>query len=381
MTRPILPGSTIGVFGSGQLGRMFTVEARKLGYRVHTYSPASETPTGAIADVEVVAEYEDLDTVRAFARDVDVVTFEFENVSSRATEAAAEIVPVRPDGSLLHTSQNRLREKEFLSVNGFPTTSFMEVSSARELRDAVESLGEVIVKTAAWGYDGKGQRRVGVGDDPANAWTSLGTDLAIAERLVDFEAELSVVVARSTTGAIETFEVTRNTHVDGILDVSTCPAGFDPVIEEAAIALATDIAHEADLVGVLCIEMFLDHDGALLVNELAPRPHNSAHWTFDAAVTSQFEQQLRSVCGLPLGDTSRTVPAVTMANLLGDLWSGGEPNWEAVLSMRDVKLHLYGKDEARPGRKMGHITAFGDTAEEATQRAIEARGALRGGRA
>ena len=373
MNRTILPGSTVGVFGSGQLGRMFAVEARKLGYSVHTYSPASETPTGAIADVEIAADYDDLDAVRRFAREVDVVTFEFENVDAAAAAAAAEIVPVRPDGTLLYTTQHRLREKQFLQSRDFPVTEFLPVTSVGELKAAVASLGEIILKTASWGYDGKGQIRVRPGDSLDDAWTSLGADAAIAEKLVEFEAELSVVVAREPHGDVRCFDVTRNEHVNGILDLSVCPSGFDDSILEQAHQIAFRIAKSCHLVGVLCIEMFLDANGRLLINELAPRPHNSGHWTFDAAVTSQFEQQLRAVCALPLGETRRTVPAVAMVNLLGDLWDRGEPDWPAALAMPDVKLHLYGKIDPRPGRKMGHITAFGDTPEDATRRALEAR--------
>lgn len=378
MSRAILPGSTIGVFGSGQLGRMFTVEARKLGYRVHTFSPASETPTGALADREIESDYEDLEAVRAFARGVDVVTFEFENVSSDAAAAAAEIVPVRPDGILLYTTQNRLREKDYLRSRGFPVTDFVAVRSAHELRAALESMGNVVVKTANWGYDGKGQARVASGSSSSGAWTSLGTEIAIAEKLVDFEAEISIVVARAQNGEIRCFEVTRNEHVNGILDMSVCPSGLDDSILDQAVEIAAGIARSCHLVGVLCVEMFLTSDGRILVNELAPRPHNSGHWTFDAAITSQFEQQLRAICGLPLGETKRMVPAVAMVNLLGDIWNTGEPDWMSALAVRGVKLHLYGKADARPGRKMGHITAYGESPDEAVERALAARTALSG---
>ncbi len=373
MMTSILPGSTVGVFGSGQLGRMFAVEARKLGYSVHTLSPASETPTGAIADVEISADYDDLDQVRTFARGVDVITFEFENISTAATSAAAEIVPVRPDGSLLYTTQNRLREKDYLRQHGFPVTDYRPVRNVDELREAQTVMGELILKTASWGYDGKGQVRVLPEDSPDRGWERINTTEAIAERIVEFEAELSVVVARNEDGEVRCFEVTRNDHVNAILDVSVCPAGFDERVLDEATRIASGIARSCDLIGVLCVEMFLVEGGRLLVNELAPRPHNSGHWTFDAAVTSQFEQQLRAVCGLPLGQTRRTVPAVAMANLLGDLWEDGEPDWAAALAMDSVKLHLYGKLDARPGRKMGHLTAFGNSPAQARERVVEAR--------
>jgi 5-(carboxyamino)imidazole ribonucleotide synthase len=368
----ILPGSTIGVLGSGQLGRMLSIEARKLGYRIRTYSPDSDSPTGALADEEVVAGYDDLEAVRAFVGNVDVVTFEFENVSLEAAAVAAERVPVRPDATLLYTTQHRLREKEFLRSRGFPVTEFIAVHRAEDLAQAVTELGDVLLKTAAWGYDGKGQIRINADGSPSDAWAALATDEAIAERVVPFEAELSVVVARSLEGEIVTFDPSRNVHEGGILDLTVCPSGLGDHVDADARQLAAAIASSVSLVGVLCVEMFLTRDGRLLVNELAPRPHNSGHWTFDAAVTSQFEQQLRAVCGLPLGSPRRLSP-VAMVNLLGDLWERGEPDWTAALAVPEVKLHLYGKEHARAGRKMGHITAFGATATEARDRALEAR--------
>jgi 5-(carboxyamino)imidazole ribonucleotide synthase len=369
----ILPGSTIGVLGSGQLGRMLSIEARKLGYRIRTFSPDSDSPTGALADEEVVAGYDDLEAVRAFVSNVDVVTFEFENVSLEAAAVAAESVPVRPDATLLYTTQHRLREKEFLRSRGFPVTDFMVVYGVEDLERVVGELGDVLLKTAAWGYDGKGQVRVREGESASDAWAALAAAEAIAERVVPFEAELSVVVARSLEGEIVTFDPSRNVHEGGILDLTVCPSGLGDHVDADARQLAAAIASSVWLVGVLCVEMFLTRNGRLLVNELAPRPHNSGHWTFDAAVTSQFEQQVRAVCGLPLGSPRRLSP-VAMVNLLGDLWEGGEPDWSAALEVPEVKLHLYGKEHARRGRKMGHITAFGATAAEARDRALEARG-------
>jgi len=372
----IPPGSTIGVLGSGQLGRMFAIAARRMGYRVHTLSPDYDTPTGQVADREVQAAYDDLDAVRDFARGVDVVTFEFENVSAAATEAAAEHAPVRPAGSVLHATQHRLREKGFLAGAGFPVTPFAAVRSLGDLRAALAALGTpAVLKTAGWGYDGKGQVRIAAPGEAEAAWSALGGEEAILEAFVDFDREVSVVAARGLDGSFAHFGVIENRHHRHILDISTAPAAVPPGVEREAVAVARGILEGLGVVGVLAVEMFLTRDGRLLVNELAPRPHNSGHLTFDACVTSQFEQQLRAICGLPLGSTELLRPAA-MANLLGDLWSEGEPDWEAACRLPDVKLHLYGKAAARPGRKMGHLTALAGTVEEARERVIAARAAL-----
>ena len=374
----ILPGSTLGVLGSGQLGRMFAIAARRMGYRVHTLSPDYDTPTGQVADREVQAAYEDLDAVRDFARGVDVVTFEFENVAAAATGAAAQHAPVRPAGSVLHTTQHRLREKGFLAGAGFPVTPFAPVRSLAELRAALASLGTpAVLKTAGWGYDGKGQVKIAGPQEADAAWSALGGQEAILEAFVDFDREVSVVAARGLDGDFAHFGVIENHHHRHILDVSTAPAAVPSGVEGEAVAIARGILEGLGVVGVLCVEMFLTRDGRLLVNELAPRPHNSGHLTFDACVTSQFEQQLRAICGLPLGATELLRPA-SMANLLGDLWAGGEPDWAAACRFRDVKLHLYGKADARPGRKMGHLTALAPTVEEARERVMAARAALTG---
>jgi 5-(carboxyamino)imidazole ribonucleotide synthase len=372
----IPPGSTIGVLGSGQLGRMFAIAARRMGYRVHTLSPDYDTPTGQVADREVQAAYDDLDAVRDFARGVDVVTFEFENVSAAATEAAAEHAPVRPAGSVLHATQHRLREKGFLAGAGFPVTPFAAVRSLGDLRAALAALGTpAVLKTAGWGYDGKGQVRIAAPGEAEAAWSAVGGEEAILEAFVDFDREVSVVAARGLDGAFAHFGVIENRHHRHILDISTAPAAVPPGVEREAVAVARGILEGLGVVGVLAVEMFLTRDGRLLVNELAPRPHNSGHLTFDACVTSQFEQQLRAICGLPLGSPELLRPAA-MANLLGDLWAGGEPDWEAACRFSDVKLHLYGKADARPGRKMGHLTALAGTVEEARERVVAARAAL-----
>jgi 5-(carboxyamino)imidazole ribonucleotide synthase len=372
----IPPGSTVGVLGSGQLGRMFAIAARRMGYRVHTLSPDYDTPTGQVADREVTAAYDDLDAVRHFAHGVDVVTFEFENVSAAATQAAAEHAPVRPAGPVLHTTQHRLREKGFLAGSGFPVAPFAPVRSLPELHAALAGIGApAVLKTAGWGYDGKGQVKIDFPGEAASAWEAIGGQEAVLEAFVDFDREVSVVAARGLDGAFAHFGVIENRHRHHILDLSTAPAAVPPGVEREAVEIARGILEGLEVVGVLCVEMFLTRDGRLLVNELAPRPHNSGHLTFDACVTSQFEQQLRAICGLPLGSTELLCPAA-MANLLGDLWAGGEPDWAAACAMPDIKLHLYGKAAARPGRKMGHLTAMAATPEEAMRKVLAAREAL-----
>ena len=371
--KPILPGAAIGVLGSGQLGRMFAIAARQMGYRVHTFSPETDTPTGQVSDVEIAASYDDLDAVRGFARGVQAVTFEFENVPAACVDAAAAYVPVRPGGAVLHTTQNRLREKTFLSNNGFPTTIFAPVRSKTDLSVALAQTGlPAILKTASSGYDGKGQAKVASLEEAAKAFESCGGQEMIAEGFVDFELEFSVVLARGLDGSFAHWGAIQNRHKHHILDLSTAPAQMSETATSQAIEVARALAQKLELVGVLCIEFFLTRNGAILVNELAPRPHNSGHLTINASRTSQFEQQLRAVCGLPLGSTE-FVAAAAMANLLGDLWQAGEPNWPAACALPDVKLHLYGKIEPRPGRKMGHLTALAATPKLAAQTVLLAR--------
>ena len=371
--KAILPGAAIGVLGSGQLGRMFAIAARQMGFRVHTFSSETDTPTGQVADVEIAASYDDLDAVRRFAQAVQVVTFEFENVPAACVEAAAAFVPVRPGGAALHITQNRLREKTFLASNGFPTTKFAAVHGVDDLNAAVEEIGfPAIMKTASSGYDGKGQAKVANLDDAVQAFHGCGGQEMIVEGFVDFELEFSVVMARGLDGQFVHWGAIQNRHKHHILDVSFAPARMSQAASARAIEVSRALADKLDLIGVLCIEFFLTRSGEILVNELAPRPHNSGHLTINASRTSQFEQQLRAVCGLPLGSTE-FVGAAAMANLLGDLWQGGEPNWPAACALPDVKLHLYGKIEPRPGRKMGHLTALAATADSAAQIVLLAR--------
>ena len=374
--RVIGPGSALGVLGSGQLGRMFAIAARRMGYRVHTFSPEDDTPTGQVADVEVTASYDDLDALRAFARHVDVVTFEFENVPIEAIDAIEALAPVRPSGVALHTAQQRAREKTFLADRGFPTAPFARASTLDELRAAVASVGTpAVVKTAAFGYDGKGQHMVTTPDEVERVWAAIGRQEAVVERFISLQAEVSVVAARGIGGEIAEYPPFENQHRNHILDVTTVPAAIPAAMAARAIEIARAILEELHYVGVLCVEFFVGTDGQLLVNELAPRPHNSGHLTVDAAVTSQFEQQVRAICGLALGSPELLRPAA-MANLLGDLWSDGALNWAAASRYSDVKIHLYGKTEPRPGRKMGHLTAMGRTAQGAQDRVIAARDAL-----
>jgi 5-(carboxyamino)imidazole ribonucleotide synthase len=376
MSRIIPPGSTIGVLGGGQLGRMFAMAARRLGYRVHTLAPDDDTPTGQIADVEINASYDDLDAIRAFARRVDVITFEFENVPAAAAAAAEEHAIVRPNGRALAVAQHRVREKTFLVDHGIPVAPFAPIRTAADLAVAAKTVGcPAVLKTASFGYDGKGQVMIGAPGELDAAWESLGRREAILEAFVDLDREISIIGARGVDGEWSHFAPIENAHARHILDVSVAPAAVAPATAGLAIDVTRRVMEALEYVGILCIEFFVARDGRLLVNELAPRPHNSGHLTFDACRTSQFEQQLRAICGLPLGSPDLLQPAA-MANLLGDVWQRGEPNWARALTFGDVKLHLYGKSTPRPGRKMGHLTALAGSPAEAKARVLAARAAL-----
>jgi len=376
MTRRYLPGATIGLMGSGQLGRMFAIAARRMGYRVHVFSPGKDTPAGQFADREISGAYEDESAVRNFARNLDLLTFEFENIPRQTIDWCARECEVRPDGSILHTAQNRLREKDFLSGSGMPVAAYRAVRSAADLATAFDEIKTpAILKSAAFGYDGKGQRFVENSSGVDQIWSDRPGDELILERAIDFEKEISVIVARALDGSMKTFPVCENIHREHILDITVVPARVSSAVEKSAAALATAIAEKLNLVGLLAVEMFLPRDDNLLVNELAPRPHNSGHWTIEGCTTSQFEQHVRAVCGLALGSTEILRPAA-MANLLGDVWRNGEPNWAAALGTKSVHLHLYGKHEPRPRRKMGHLTALADSAEAAIEAVSKAREAL-----
>ena len=373
---PVGPGAALGLLGGGQLGRMFAMAARRMGYRVHTFSPQDDSPAAQIADVEVTAPYADLDALRAFARGVEVVTFEFENIPTEAIDAVEALAPVHPSGVALHIAQHRAREKTFLADRGVPTVPFASAESFDELSDAVARVGApAVIKTAAFGYDGKGQHKVTTPADVEHIWTAIGHQAAVVEKFISLQAEISIIAARSADGDVALYLPFENRHRAHILDVTTVPAAIAPVLVTQANDITRTILEELQYVGVLCVEFFVSTDGDLLVNELAPRPHNSGHLTCDAAVTSQFEQQVRAVCGLPLGSPEIPRPAA-MANLLGDVWAGGEPNWAAACRFADVKLHLYGKTDPRPGRKMGHLTAAAKTVADAQDLVIAARDAL-----
>jgi 5-(carboxyamino)imidazole ribonucleotide synthase len=371
------PGSTIGILGSGQLGRMLTSAAKRMGYAVHIYSPDIDTPAGQMADVETTAEYTDLDALRRFAQSVDVITLEFENIPAEALKALEEMVPVYPQAHVLETTQNRIREKTFLSELGIPVAPFHIVQTAKDLDEALQRIGcPSVLKTAGFGYDGKGQVKLNHPSEGLTAYESLGNQACVLEQFIALDREISVIAARSDTGEFVAYRPVENRHENHILDITVAPAQLEPEMEQQAVAIAKTIMETFGMQGLLCVEFFITQEGRLLVNELAPRTHNSGHYTIEAAACSQFELQLRAVCGLPLGDTRLLVPGAAMANLLGDLWQAGEPNWDACLALSPVYLHLYGKQEAKIGRKMGHITALGSSRTDAETLAIKARNVL-----
>lgn len=364
MNRVYLPGSTIGVIGGGQLGRMFAMAARPMGYRVHVYTPEHNGPAAQFADAATEADYLDENAVRRFARGVDVITFEFENIPAETVSWCAFHREVRPNGKVLQIAQHRLREKTFLAENGFPLPQFRAVKDRAELESAVELIGRAaILKTAAFGYDGKGQQTI-ASRELDDVWSTRAGDELVLERAIDFEKEISVIVARDPDGNVSTFPIAENVHRNHILDITVVPAAVSTSVAKQAIDVACAIAEKLDVIGLLAVEMFVDTSGEVLVNELAPRPHNSGHWSIEGCVTSQFEQHVRAVCGLKLGPVDLLRPAA-MANLLGEIWQGGEPNWSAALEVPAVHLHLYGKTEPRPRRKMGHLTALANMTQEA----------------
>ena len=372
MGAPIIPPATIGMLGGGQLGRYALIAARTMGYRTVVLEPDPLAPAGLVADLHLVAAYDDVEALRRLSDECDVVTTEFENPPAKALEWLERHNLVAPSARAVSIAQDRIAEKQFLVDNGLPVGPYAVVDHA----DADPSVGyPAILKTARLGYDGKGQRLVADGSEMRAAWRLLGAVPCVLERALLFEAELSVVVARSSQGGFAAYPVAENRHVDGILDVTLVPARVSLRLADRAVGLALAIADALDYVGVLAVELFVV-DGDLLINEIAPRPHNSGHWTLDVAQASQFEQQIRAVCGLGLGDTSMTRPAAAMVNLLGDLWNDHDPDWASALDDPRVALHLYGKAAPRPGRKMGHLTAWADSPEEAEVRAEHARRSL-----
>ena len=376
---PILPPATLGVLGGGQLGRYFVMAARTMGYRTIVLEPDPSAPAGAAADVHLAAAYDDPDALARLAAECAVITTEFENPPAAALHRLADTTSVRPRPEAIEVTQDRRTEKRFLADAGVPVAPFAVVDTAADLEMPLAERGvayPAILKTARLGYDGKGQVTVHDDDELRAAWQQLGEVACVVEQRLPLDREVSVVLARGADGVCATFPTVANTHVRGILDLTVVPAPDEDDDHHAAADLAITIAEALDYVGVLAVEMFVV-GGRLLVNELAPRPHNSGHWTLDAAATSQFEQQVRAVCGLPLGDPSLTSGGAAMVNLLGDEWVGGDPDWVAALARPGAHLHLYGKAEPRPGRKMGHLTLAADSADEAAEQALAARAAAR----
>ena len=344
----------VGILGGGQLGRMLAVAAAELGLSCHIYCPDAQSPAFAVAAARTVAPYDDETALAEFAASVDVVTYEFENIPAATVEFLATGSTVLPGARSLSVSQDRQAEKQLMAELGIAVPAFAPVSSISDIYSALGRAGRpAVLKTRRLGYDGKGQAVIRTGDDPVSAWRAIGEVPAIMEALIPFSREISVVLARAGDGEMRAFDVTENRHKAGILHTSTVPAAITPLVAARAVAMAEQIALALDHVGVLAVEMFVigDGDGArLMVNEIAPRVHNSGHWTVDAAYTSQFEQHIRAICGWPLGDAERHSDVV-MTNLIGDDIAG----WRDLAAEAGAHLHLYGKVEARPGRKMGHV--------------------------
>ncbi len=361
----ILPGSTLGMLGGGQLGRMFTIAARTMGYEVVVLDPDKESPAGKLATTHICADYSNQTALDQIANSCDAVTTEFENVPSSTLEALAKTGPVRPGAKAVTIAQDRIHEKNFLKDNGFPTAPFADIHSLEELKAGIKKIGTpAILKVSRFGYDGKGQFSINTESDAEKAWQTLQGEDCVLEQRMPLDIEVSVVLARGIEGEVVTYPVSENIHESGILDVTVVPARIDNELESKVLAMAKDIATALDYVGIMAVEFFISN-GKLLVNEIAPRPHNSGHYTLDACVTDQFEQQVRAVCGLPLGDTTLLSPVV-MINMLGDIWHDGKaPKWQKLLDHPNVKLHLYGKREARPGRKMGHFNVLSANIDDA----------------
>ena len=374
---PLNPGSTIGIIGGGQLGRMLAIAARQMDYKTVVLDPDSNCPAGQVADRVIRSDYSDLKASSELAALADVVTYEFENVDADSVSSAEKHKPVRPSSSVLRTTQNRLHEKKALLQAGIPVANFRKVDSLRDLEDAASVLGyPMVLKTAIEGYDGKGQSIIDGERDLAISYDQLSArnvDL-IVEQFVSFKAEVSTICARTIDGMTATFDPAENIHRNHILDTSIVPARIDDSVTDKARIIATDIAEKLDVIGLIAVEMFVTQENDILVNELAPRPHNSGHYTMDGCDTSQFEQLVRILAGMPITLPKLHSPTV-MVNLLGEIWedTGGNPDWQRALEMSGVSLHLYGKSGARVGRKMGHINVVAETVEEALYIAVEAR--------
>jgi len=363
----IAPGSTIGILGGGQLGRMTAMAARVLGYQVHVLDPDAQCAASAVADRVVAARFDDADAAADLASHCDVVTLEIEQIGVASLEAATRHAPLRPAASILTVVQHRGRQKRWLAQHGFPIGEYRDAASVSEIESASRDFGPLIVKSCHGGYDGRSQMRVNDVAQASDAWSALGERPSVAERVLDLDVELSVMVARRPSGEMMVYPPALNVHERQILAWSVLPAPLPPRIIRDAEAIARGIAESFQLEGILAVEMFVLRDGTLLVNELAPRPHNSFHETEVACSTSQFEQLVRAICDLPLGDTRALRPGAIF-NLFGELWVNGPPRFEAALAQPGVRLHLYGKRGAREGRKMGHLSAIGDTPDDALAR-------------
>jgi 5-(carboxyamino)imidazole ribonucleotide synthase len=371
----IAPGATLGMLGGGQLGRMFTLAAHAMGYRVAVLDPDPLSPAGAVADLHIKAAYQDEEALGELAKACAAATTEFENVPAESLRWLAAHCRVRPAGDAVAIAQDRIREKRFLERCGIAVGPYAAIEHAADLDRLDAALFPGVLKRARFGYDGKGQVRVATLDEARRAYEALGAQPCVLERLLELEREVSVVVARGADGEARAFPVAENRHRDGILDVTVVPARVGTALAREAERAGLEVAARLGYCGVLALEFFVTREGRLLANEIAPRPHNSGHYTIDACVTSQFEQQVRTLCGLPLGETRLLAPAA-MVNVLGDAWRRGEPAWIEVFRCPEAKLHLYGKHEPRPGRKMGHFTVLGASAQEALERALAIRAAL-----
>lgn len=366
----IMPGAMLGVLGGGQLGRMFVQAAQQMGYAVTVLDPDPSSPAGRVADAFICAAYDDATALQTLGQNCAAVTTEFENIPAESLRKLTQYCIVSPDADSVSIAQNRVREKQFLADSGFSVASFAVIAQPQDIvtQDVAQFLPGIL-KVSQFGYDGKGQIKVATVAELQAAYEQLNHAVCVLEKFMPLKCEISVVVARGSDNSITTFPVSENQHVNGILDVSIVPARISPLLAKRAQDIACQVAEKLNYHGVLCVEFFVLHDDALLINEIAPRPHNSGHYSIDACITSQFEQQVRTLCGLPLGSTSQLSPAA-MVNLLGDVWHNGDPDWNIVLQHASTKLHLYGKSEARPGRKMGHFTVLGNDTVTALNAAL-----------
>jgi 5-(carboxyamino)imidazole ribonucleotide synthase len=369
----IVPGATLGVMGGGQLGRMFAMAAAAMGYRTLVFAPEADCPASHVATGHIQAQYDDQARLETFAKACAAVTIEFENVPVEALSFVAKHTRVRPGPETLAIAQDRLEERAFLDRHSLPAAAHQSAHSADDLAAAAKALGTpLIVKSARFGYDGRGQVVIHDPQEAASAWDQLSTNAALCEKPVDFAGEISVLVARLPSGEITTFGPIENHHRSHILDFSIVPASFDAAVGQKAIEIAQHVAEAVQLEGLICVEMFVEKTGGVLINELAPRPHNSGHLTIEAATISQFQVQTRALTSMPLGAMHQRTPAA-MANLLGELWTDSEPAWQHALAVESLDLHLYGKTQPRPGRKMGHLTACDHTAHSAYEKARHTR--------